>query len=112
MLDLLMLSALVYIASKSGKKKRKKQFRLFKPVRIKKSKYDTWAYNPNNENASREITRECNSAQRNRLHFTGNTVHNRQRVSRFWRPLVPAHRAQSIRTHRLLKGGTQWYLKL
>jgi hypothetical protein len=44
-----MLSALVYIASKSGKKKRKKQFRLFKPVRIKKSKYDTWAYNPYNE---------------------------------------------------------------
>ena len=49
LLDLLMLSALVYIASKSGKKKRKKQFRLFKPVRIKKSKYDTWAYNPYNE---------------------------------------------------------------
>ena len=49
MLDLIMLSALVYIASKSGKKKRKKQFRLFKPVRIKKSKYDTWAYNPYNE---------------------------------------------------------------
>ena len=34
---------------KNIKKNAKKQFRLFKPVRIKKSKYDTWAYNPYNQ---------------------------------------------------------------
>ncbi len=57
MLELLVLTTIAYIAMTHGKKKRKSKFRFFKPYRVKKSKYDRWAYNPYNENRKPRLFR-------------------------------------------------------